>query len=388
MRTRRIAALLLAAFVSSSVPMTSSRPAHAQGADDPVTVQARQRFKEGVDAYDKGKYEEARLSFLQAYALKKHPAVLLNLAQSTARAGHPLEAAKYFKQYLKESTTATPQQRSDAEKGLSEARQKLGRIEVVAPSGTEITLDDGERVGTAPLGEAVDVEPGPHTVRSPSESVKVVAVVGQKVEAKLGGSSAAAAAAAPPPPAGAVGGAAAAPNETAAPAEPGDKPAASSDTGTKHTSIFAPPKNMIPVYIGGGLTVAGIAGAIIFAVFKADAQSSADDVATQIRGAASARGIPSQGVCSSTDPQIQADFGNACTTLRENNDRVDTNAAIANVSIVVAGVAAVGTIAYWLVADKKEEGGASAKSSPRPSRPIVTPFGGFGTGGIALSAQF
>jgi hypothetical protein len=30
--------------------------------------------------FDKGKYEEARLSFLQAYTLKKHPAVLLNLA--------------------------------------------------------------------------------------------------------------------------------------------------------------------------------------------------------------------------------------------------------------------------------------------------------------------
>ena len=54
--------------------------------DDAVTVQARARFKEGVDHYDKGQFENARLSFLQAYALKKHPAVLLNLAQSSAKA--------------------------------------------------------------------------------------------------------------------------------------------------------------------------------------------------------------------------------------------------------------------------------------------------------------
>ena len=140
MRTRRIAALVLVAFMSASVPTTFTRTVSAQ-ADDPVTTQARARFKEGVEFYDKGKYEEARLAFLQAYTLKKHPAVLLNLAQSSAKAGHPMEAAKYFKQFLKESTTASPQQKKDAESGLAEVRQKLGRIEVVAPSGTEITLE-------------------------------------------------------------------------------------------------------------------------------------------------------------------------------------------------------------------------------------------------------
>ena len=66
--------------MSSSVPLT------ALAQDDPVTMQARARFKEGVDFYDKGSYENARLAFLQAYALKKHPAVLLNLAQSSAKA--------------------------------------------------------------------------------------------------------------------------------------------------------------------------------------------------------------------------------------------------------------------------------------------------------------
>src|SRR3982750_3346439 len=143
--TSRIAAAVLVAFVSSSVPIT------ALAQDDPVTMQARARFKEGVDFYDKGSYENARLAFLQAYALKKHPAVLLNLAQSSAKAGHPLEASKYFQQYLKESTTATPEQRRDAEAWLAEVRQKLGRIEIVAPAGTEISLDDKEKVGTAPF---------------------------------------------------------------------------------------------------------------------------------------------------------------------------------------------------------------------------------------------
>ena len=196
MNTRRIAAAVLFAFL----PATVSLPAVAQPADDASTVQARARFKEGVDAFDKGKYEEARLAFLQAYTLKKHPAVLLNLAQSSAKSNHPLEAAKYFNQFLKEATTATPQQRKDAESGLAEVRQKLGRIEVVAPAGTDVSLDDQGKVGTTPM-EAIDVEPGSHTVKSPTQSVTVSASAGQKVEAKLvgGGGAAGAPPVAPAP---------------------------------------------------------------------------------------------------------------------------------------------------------------------------------------------
>src|SRR4051794_5682259 len=160
MKTSRIAAAVLVTFLSTGVPLT------ALAQDDPVTMQARARFKEGVDFYDKGSYENARLAFLQAYALKKHPAVLLNLAQSSAKAGHPLEASKAFQQYLKESTSASPQQRQDAETGLAEVRQKLGRIEIVAPAGTDVTLDEKERIGAAPFADLVDVEPGAHSLRS------------------------------------------------------------------------------------------------------------------------------------------------------------------------------------------------------------------------------
>src|SRR5687768_15010503 len=54
---------------------------------------ARQRFLEGVRHYDQHDYDKARLAFLQAYLLKPHPAVLLNLAQSQLRAGRYAEAA-------------------------------------------------------------------------------------------------------------------------------------------------------------------------------------------------------------------------------------------------------------------------------------------------------
>ena len=61
----------------------------ARADEDPTTTAAaRERFKEGVAYFDKKDFEKARAAFLQAYALKKHPAVLLNLAQSEVRSGH------------------------------------------------------------------------------------------------------------------------------------------------------------------------------------------------------------------------------------------------------------------------------------------------------------
>jgi hypothetical protein len=382
-KTRILAASLLFALA----PQLVALPARAQADSDPVTAQARARFKEGVDFYDKGQYESARLAFLQAYALKKHPSVLLNLAQSSAKANHPLEAAKYFQQFLRESASLSPQQKQDAESGLAEVRQKLGRIEVVAPPGTDISLDDA-KVGNAPLGEPIDVEPGPHTVKSPSETVKVIATVGQKVQAKFGGNTAAAT----PPVVAPIP--ATPPATPVAPVTPAETPAvtqgastAGVDTGPSKRSgdLLAPPKTMVPVY--GGLAVAGIglAGTIIFAVFKSNAQTKADSVAAEIRTAAASTKpspLPTQGICAQTGAQYDR-FKNACATLRDNNDKVDTNATIANVSAVIGGIGLLTAAGWYLFAPKKED------PAPPPSvkRPTISPYAGWDGGGFVLSGS-
>src|SRR5262245_63617281 len=128
MKTRSLAAVLLLAFA----PVAFGAPAFAQPADDPTIKAARARFQEGVAFYDKGEYEQARAAFLQAYALKKHPAVLLNLAWSSLKSGHVLEGKKYFEQFLNEAKDATDKQRADANDGLSQAKAKLGRIDIQA----------------------------------------------------------------------------------------------------------------------------------------------------------------------------------------------------------------------------------------------------------------
>jgi hypothetical protein len=376
MKPRHIATVLLFAFLpTATVPLR----AHAQ--DDATTTAARARFKEGVDFYDRGKYEEARLAFLQAYALKKHPAVLLNLAQSTLRAGHALEASKYFQQYLKEAQNVTPAQKKDAEQGLAESRQKIGRIEIVAPAGLEMTLDDKEKLGTTPLTEPVEVDPGPHMVKSPTEAVKVVAVAGQKVEAKFGVATSAPPAVVPVP----------APTPAPVATDPGANPPpppnnviVGSDKA-KRTDLLTPPDSMVPVYIGLAAAGVGLVTAIVFAAFKADAQSKADGVANDIRNAAQRDGRTSAaGICSSSDPSVQQRYGTACRTLADNNDKVDTNAAIANVSLVVMGVGLAVAAGWFFFGPKK--GDDKAAVAPKP--PTVTPYWGYGSGGLTLSGAF
>lgn len=355
-------------------------------------MQARARFKEGVDFYDKGQYENARLAFLQAYALKKHPAVLLNLAQSSAKAGHHLEAAKAFQQFLRESTSVSAQQRQDAEGGLAEVRQKLGRIEIIAPAGTEITLDEKEKLGTAPFNEPIDVEAGSHSLRSSSETVRVSPNAGQKVQARFGGGVAPIVPVTPPP--------ITPPPSNPPPSEPLTPPP---ETGR------GKPLPMWPAYVGIGVAGVGLGLTIIFAAFKADSQSKADAVASSIREAALKPRPPTypngydgdgdgradaKGICTSTDATIQKDFGNACKTLKENNDKVDTNATLANVGIGVLVVGAVFTAAWFIavpIINRNRERAGLGPINPPVLRPYAAPktaTNPASEGGLILSGSF
>lgn len=52
-------------------------------------------------------------------------------------------------------------------------------------------------------------------------------------------------------------------------------------------------------------------------------QEDCDAIAEDIRDMAAARGIPPQGVCSSTSEAVRLDFGARCKELRECNAEVD-----------------------------------------------------------------
>jgi hypothetical protein len=383
-RNRSIAVALLFTLSPAALGVAAfTAPRSAQAQDDATTKAARARFQEGVDFYDKKNYESARAAFLQAYALRKHPAVLLNLAQSCLRSGHAAEAVKYFQQFLRESATITPAQRSDAETGIAEARGKLGRLEISAPTAAEITID-GAVVGNAPLPEAVDVEPGSHTIKArmtdgTTDTKTVGANAGEKIPVKFAPPATATVAPLPPTP-------------TSAPATP-QTPSSTTTTETTEPpaanvvtpeapvakkGILSPPKTMFPVYIGGALVVIGVADAIIFGLAKTNAQDSANQVANDIR-----KNNGGPGVCASTNANDQRKFGAACTALKDNNSKVDTDATLANIGIGVAIGGVVLAAGWYLFAPKKDATAASLRNGPR-----LTPLIGGDLQGAAFGSSF
>jgi outer membrane biosynthesis protein TonB len=385
-RSSRRSRLLAAALLLSLTPAVALPPraAFAQGSDDAATKMARQRFQEGVAYYDKHDYELARAAFLQAYALHKHPSILLNLAQSSLKSGHALEAAKYFQQFLREFSAATAAQHADAEAGLADARTHIGRIDVSsAPSGAEILID-GESIGVAPFDHPIDVEPGSHTVKAhghTDETVTVICSAGSVVTARF-------AAPAPPPAAAPVPAPAPTPpaeEPAPAPAEP--PPAAPAEAApapppaqaSQGTGILSPPANLAPVVVGGVVTLAGVGTAIVFAIEKGNAQNSANSVASQIlANGGQEGGAGTAGSCYNPT----AKFANACSVLSSDNNNVNSDALIGNIALGVGIAGAAFTALYWAFAWK---GDASTTAS---AQPIVTPLVGKGIGGLSLGASF
>lgn len=344
--------------------------ASALAQDDVATRAARARFNEGVEYFDKGQFENARAAFLQAYALRKHPAVLLNLAQSSLKSGHALEAARYFQQFLREAQGISPAQRDSAQGGLAEARARLGHIEVSAPAGSEIHVDN-DRTGSTPLPDAVDVEAGSHSVRARlpdgrEESQSILVREGQRATARF--------AAAPPPPAPVpVVAPAPAPATTASTPTPPPATAAPPATASSH-GLLSPPKTMVPVYVGAGLAVVGLGTAIAFGIAKGQAQTNADDVEEAIRANGGGKGT-----CSSTDPTVKREFGQACQVLTDNRAVVDTDATLANIGIAAA-VVGVGLAGGWYLFGPKREDGTTSG--------LLLPWWQPGVGGASYRTTF
>jgi hypothetical protein len=358
--------------------------------DDATTTMARARFKEGVEFYDKGEFEQARASFLQAYALKKHPAVLLNLAWSCLKSGHALEAEKYFKQFLAEGKDITDKQRADANDGLTQSRAKLGRIEVSASAGAEVTVD-GERVGVAPLSEPVSVEAGAHTVKfkapdGTTETQSVSVLGGEKAVArfKVVASTTAPAPApvpevkpppepekVPPPPPKP-------PEEVVPKPEPNrvkETPAEAGGGGP-----LAPPSNLVPVIVFGTIAVAGAVTAGVMLAYKNQAQSNLDTVATEVKN-----NVPGRNPCNNPPVPSPGQFNavQACSDYVTDINQVNQDATAGNIALGVAIAGAAGAVVYWLVANK---GPASNRGAI--TQPVLVPILGRSEGGLSLTASF
>jgi hypothetical protein len=366
-------------------------PALAQStADDPTTAMARARFKEGVDFFDKGSFDQARASFLQAYALKKHPAVLLNLAWSCLKSGHALEAEHYFRQYLNESKDSTDKQRADANDGLNQSHVKLGRIEVVAVSGTDVAID-GEHEGSTPLGDAIYVEPGAHTVKfkgtdGATDTNSVTVLAGEKAIARF---AKLVTAPTPPPPASATEAPPPPPpkeEEEPKPEEQTEAKPAPRTTEPEPTHGSSSGLSLVPAIVGGIVVIAGGVVAGVMVNSKQTAQSKANATEANITNNGGKSCVP-------PTPSMLQGLAQACQSFKSDTQDINTDATIGNVAVGVSGVALAVTIVYYVIAAVHNDSASSAQSSGGATTgffkgAVLTPEVGRQTGGLSFTASF
>jgi hypothetical protein len=360
-------------------------PAPAR-ADDDDTVVARERFKEGVTFFDQKQYDKARVAFLQAYALKKHPAVLLNLAHSELLSGREADAAKHFSMYLREVKNPTDAEKQGAESGLLAAKAVVGEVAVeVEVEGADVYVD-GRLEGRSPLLGPVFVEPGTHTIEARkdgrSTSTEISASAGQATSTTLRFETR------PAPGAAAESGAGPTHDEDS------DEPETAPATGGRKP--FFKWVGETPVaWVGTGLTALGIVGGIGFALGARTSYDSADSVASQIEDRAILDATPqnnpnggptqsSDGLCVDPNRWLSsaqgsfptsraAEYQDACQKLADNQESGDQLKMLSIVSWVVAGAAAAGTVVYYFV----DSGGAHERGSKDGVRvglhPVITP---------------
>jgi len=395
--TRRYA-LAFAALLAATGPLAAPSVARAQ--DDASIQMARERFQEGVKYYDQKQYDKARAAFLQAYALKKHPAVLLNLAQSELRSGREADAAKHFAQYLRENKEASAAERQEAEKGLASAKASVGEISITVVEGADVYVD-GNLEGRSPLGGALYLKPGAHNLEArkdgKSAATAVTAIAGQTgaVELSFTGPSGPVAAPLPPGPGANPGPSAGPPGPPPGPGGPMPPPVSDSpqaDKGGDKPGFITWAKQKPLAWVGGGLTALGLIGGVSFALVSSQSYDDAESIRKKIVTKADEAKV--SGPCGPPAKTAPVDFSNACKTWQDRVDEADSQKSMATVSFVVAGVAAAGTVIYYFLDTGSNKASIGQRAGSRRTarsdglRATVVPLVGPTERGLGLVGQF
>ena len=388
MRKLRVRSLLCLSLACAT--LLSMAPVHAapSGQSDDATVAiARERFKEGVAFFDKKEFDKARVAFLQAYALKKHPAVLLNLAQSELRSSHEADAAKHFAAYLREASNATDGERQAAEAGLNATKSAVAEIAVsVDEGGAEVYLD-GSLEGLSPLPGSLYVTSGSHSVEArkagKSTALQLNASPGKQLHADLTFAT-------KPPPIVAV-----APGPTPS-SEAAPEPTPPSEPSGGRKPFFKWLVSSPVGWVGLGLTGVGVGSGIGFSIASKKNYDNADSIAAQITSNAKADAAPAMASTSNlcTDPKAWLNsinyatsgktpdfdkrvgqYQNACAKYPDATKNGDTMKTIATVGFVVGGVAAVGTVIYYFIDPNAVEGAKDARHAVRRRLALVPSVG-------------
>lgn len=166
---RTLCSAALGATLATAAPAWAQAPAAPPEASN---AQADDLTHRGVDLIKKHQWAEAEALLRQAWALRHAYDIAGNLGLAETGLGKWREASEHLAFALATfPANGKAAHRELLREKLVKVREELGALTVVVGAagvggvGAEVVVD-GKRVGTAPLGEAVFVDPGSHTVEA------------------------------------------------------------------------------------------------------------------------------------------------------------------------------------------------------------------------------
>lgn len=156
---RRMLARMARALGLAAALAAIGAPALAQPSDDDVVV-ARETFRAGEAAYQRGDYETAANSFEVSHRLAPHPFTMFNAGLAWQGAQQPERAADAFHKAITLGGLGDDQL-ADATERLGDLRRTLGVVEIAAPEGASVVVGHLDRASPPVL---VHLAPGEHEV--------------------------------------------------------------------------------------------------------------------------------------------------------------------------------------------------------------------------------
>lgn len=148
--------------------------AAAIGQNDTLLSSARELAKEGLEAYDSGRYEEAAEKLTKAYQLVPVPTLATNRARALVKLGKWVSAAERYLEAIRIARDKTWQAvqveaQRDAERERDALMPRIPRVKVMltgaGPSDVEVSVD-GVVLPAALIGVEQLQDPGVHKVQA------------------------------------------------------------------------------------------------------------------------------------------------------------------------------------------------------------------------------
>ncbi|WP_394841505.1 tetratricopeptide repeat protein [Pendulispora brunnea] len=162
---KSIGTVLAAAALLSSAPVWAQKPPAERPGSLQQTVdkmaEARRRYRLGLDLYQDGNYDAARIEFERALQMAPSYKILYNIGLTYKQLNDYVQAQIALERYLFEGgSEIAADRRADVEKEITGLKGRIAHVNVKAnvPRGT-VQVDD-VAVGELPLAEPLSVNPG------------------------------------------------------------------------------------------------------------------------------------------------------------------------------------------------------------------------------------